>query len=175
MNTENNTQEFKNTCYVDTTCLPSYEDYVEECEANNVEPDKEGGSDYYEYVYERQTMEWKDFKTNMGSSKWNNKPVVITGSCGTWRGAREICPVYMDNLLAAIMKCAKSVDDIKVKSKDGHIEFIGMHHDGTNNMSIYFLNDTGLECAADNDICNGDIFDDFDEETMVTLLTDYLY
>jgi len=116
-----------------------YSEYVENCEANDREPEEENSKDYWNYVNDTLQMEHDDFKDNMKSCKLF--PMVAVGYSGLWygnvRGGKVLKDV--DDLLGLFSSC----DNIKIwQDKDGfHIN--GYHHDGTNSADIRILNKRG--------------------------------
>lgn len=126
----------------DTHSIPEYEDYVEWCEDNDIEPTGEDSHDYWDFVNDMLRLEWDDFKANMKYSKYNEIPCVITGHLGLWNGNPDIETVECDTLLDAVEKCSKGVDDIIVKmNEEGVVIVEGLHHDGRNYFEIRMLED----------------------------------
>ena len=74
----------------DTTYIPEYDEYKENCEANNIEPQGENSNDFWDYVSERRSIEYDSFVLNMENSAKDQQPCLLTGSCGLWNGRREI-------------------------------------------------------------------------------------
>jgi len=114
----------------------SYEEYKENCEANEREPEEEGSQDYWNYVNDTLQLEHDDFKGNMKYCKLF--PMVAWGYDDLWDGQRYGGKVLknVDDLLGLFSSC----DNIKIwQDKDGmHIN--GYHHDGTNMTPRAWLN-----------------------------------
>ena len=119
------------------------EAYTEWAEDNEVMISGDDDHALYNWVNELKIMEWEDLLDNIKYSKKNTECVVI-GDIGFWFGRRDTTPIRFDNLVDAIKKCCYDVEMTKVTLKaDGHIEVIGVHHDGTNYFEIYLLNKLG--------------------------------
>ena len=138
----------------DTTYIPEYDEYKENCEANNIEPQGDGSGDYWDYVSERRSIEYDAFVVNMQNSAKAQQPCLLTGSCGLWNGRREIMPYKFSNVLSAIIKAYGSCDDIIVSQEDGVIKVESLHHDGRNCFEIRPLTEHGKQ-ALEND-CDGE-------------------
>lgn len=81
---------------------------------------------------------------------------IIFGSMGLWNGKHEILPekeTYLRSLIGRIMD---GKDAINISLVDGHIEFSGVHHDGTNSYNIYGVTQEGEEifekCWVEDDM-----------------------
>lgn len=126
---------------LDTNRDVSYEEYKENCEANEREPQDEDSQDYWNYVNDTLQLEHDDFKGNMKHSKLF--PMVAWGYDDLWNGQRYGGKVLksVDDLLGLFSSC----DNIKIwQDKDGmHIN--GYHHDGTNHADIKIINKRGQE------------------------------
>ena len=133
---------------IDTSHIPTYEEYVEDCSLNNVEPQGENSSDYWGFVSQCYEYDFDDFKSNLSYSKEANVPVLVTGKLGLWDGTHTIVPVRVENLVSAIQKCANSADNIKVEADCGVIHVYAYHHDGTNKFDIYKLSKKGLKVTG---------------------------
>lgn len=129
---------------LDTNRDVSYEEYKENCEANEQEPQEEGSQDYWNYVNDTLQLEHDDFKGNMKHCKLF--PMVAWGYDDLWNGQRYGGKVLksVDDLLGLFSSC----DNIKIwQDKDGmHIN--GYHHDGTNHADIKIINKRGQEWLA---------------------------
>lgn len=132
-----------------------YEEYVENCEANDREAEGENSQDYWNYVSDTLQMDYDDFKTNMESCKLF--PMVAVGYDDLWNGQFRGGKVLkdVDDLLGMFCSC----DRIKIwQDKDGmHIN--GYHHDGTNYAELRIINKRGkawLEKNEDN-LCRSEL------------------
>ena len=146
----------------DTTYIPDYEEYKENCEANNCEPQAEDSDDYWDYVSERRSLEYEDFISNMEYSAQAELPCLLTGSCGLWNGTREIMPYKFSDAISAVEKAYGSCDDLIVKQEDGIIKVEALHHDGCNRFEICPLTEHGKQMLKD----------DYDGEPISCELTD---
>lgn len=121
-----------------------YEEYVENCKANEREAEGEDSKDYWNYVSDARQMDYDDFKVNMKYCKLF--PMVAVGYAGLWNGNVRGGNVLkdVDDLLGLFSSC----DNIKIwQDKEGfHIN--GYHHDGTNSADIRILNKRGQEWFA---------------------------
>ena len=86
----------------DTSYIPEYEEYKENCEENNCEPQADNSDDYWDYVSERRSLEYDDFISNMENSAQAEQPCLLTGSCGLWNGTREIMPYKFSDALSDV-------------------------------------------------------------------------
>ena len=128
----------------DSTEHPSYEEYVEMCKANHVDPHPDGSNDYWDHVADTMQM-WHDdfFKYNINDISENDRPCLISGELGLWDGNHEIAPVKCRNLRKAINKCIGSCDYFEVEFENGVIHVAGYHHDGVNVFDIQLLSAHG--------------------------------
>ena len=140
---------------LDTERDVPYEEYVENCEANDREPEAENSRDYWNYVSDTLQMDYDDFKANMKSCKLF--PMVAVGYDDLWNGQFRGGKVLndVDDLLGMFCSC----DRIKIwQDKDGfHIN--GYHHDGTNYAELRPINKRGkawLEKNEDN-LCRSEL------------------
>ena len=138
------TDKYPTCTLCDSSYVPSYEDYVEYCEMNEIEPKDSDSSDYWDYVSDMQSLEVSDFFTNLHYSKKDECEVLLTGTLGLWNGNRDIYPIRLNSLTKAIQKCNCKCDDIKVRMENGEIIVEASHHDGTNVFSIKPLSARGL-------------------------------
>ena len=124
-----------------------YSEYVENCEANDREPEEENSNAYWNYVNDTLQIEHDDFKDNMKYCKLF--PMVAVGYDDLWNGKFRGGKVLknVDDLLGLFCKC----DNIKIwQDKDGfHIN--GYHHDGTNSADIRILNKRGKDWLNKNE------------------------
>ena len=85
----------------------SYEDYKSFCEDMEIEVFSENSDQYWDWVRDQEEFWWEELMDALEIRC--DFPCIITGSCGTWRGRREICPTYMDNVKDAIKKCCTTL------------------------------------------------------------------
>ena len=157
----------------DTTEKMTYEDYVEFCELNDIEPSSEDSNDFNLYVSDMSSLYWDDFKLNLENSSKNEQTVFVIGTLGLWTGHHTIIPVRFNSRLEAIMKCISNMDDFKIEVKDGILTVTAHHHDGTNIFQIVKLNKEGMKIMnkIDEDI------EDYPEiqKDWIEVLDDYLF
>ena len=132
---------------LDTQMDIPYSEYVEFCRDNDIEPEAENSTHYWNYVNDTQQMWYDDFKDNMKYSKLF--PMVAVGYAGLWNGTARGGKVLkdVDDLLGLFSSC----DNIKIwQDKDGfHIN--GYHHDGTNSADIRIINKRGKAWLEKNE------------------------
>ncbi len=144
-----------------------YEDYLEYCESNEIEPQDEDSNDYWDWVSDMISLDIEDAYSNIDCNQDANTMVVITGTLGLWYGNPEIDPVFVESeseyhhttkqrsyssaLSLAIKKCAEGMDDVECYLDDetGCVEVIGHHHDGTNRFCIRKLSEFGKSAKDD--------------------------
>lgn len=132
---------------LDTQMDIPYSEYVEFCRDNDIEPEAENSTHYWNYVNDTLQMWYDDFKDNMKYSKLF--PMVAVGYAGLWNGTARGGKVLkdVDDLLGLFSSC----DNIKIwQDKDGfHIN--GYHHDGTNSADIRIINKRGKAWLEKNE------------------------
>ena len=132
---------------LDTQMDIPYSEYVEFCRDNDIEPEAENSTHYWNYVNDTLQMWYDDFKDNMKYSKLF--PMVAVGYAGLWNGNVRGGNVLkdVDDLLGLFSSC----DYIKIwQDKDGfHIN--GYHHDGTNSADIRIINKRGKAWLEKNE------------------------
>ena len=94
---------------------------------------------YYEELNREEEDFWDSFRLAIKDEPLYTRS-VITGSCGTWMGDREIVPTLVDNLYDAVIKCLKDCDYYNLTIKDNVLYVQGTHHDGTNYFEIRLVN-----------------------------------
>ena len=170
---EKNETTYPKVTLCDTTYIPSYEEYKENCEANELEPQGEDSGDYWDFVSESRSIEWDTFILNMHDSAQAQQPCLLTGSCGLWDGTHEIMPYKFSNVISAIVKAYGSCDDLIVNQEDGVIKVESFHHDGRNRFEIRPLTEHGKQ-ALEND-CDGEPISCQLTDEMVGKYEGYLY
>lgn len=157
----------------DTTYIPEYDEYKENCEANGFEPQAENSKDYWDYVSERRALEYDDFILNMENSAQAEQPCILTGSCGLWDGTHEIMPHKFSDVLSAVKKAYGSLDDLIVSQEDGVIKVEALHHDGRNRFEIRPLTEHGKQALEDD--CDGEAISCKLTDEMVGKYEGYLF
>lgn len=180
----------RKTIYTTDTDNYRYEDYLEYCNDNGIEPVSEDSYDYYEWVSDMIGFDIDDAYANIDAKQDKNTTVVITGTLGLWNGRPDIEPVFVESesvfhhatkqrtyssaLTLAIKKCAEGMNDVECYLDDeaGCVEVIGHHHDGSNHFYIYKLSELG-KIGKDNADYEGEDynvnelwFDKFTEEDL---------
>jgi len=131
-----------------------YNDYLECCENNGVEPAGEGSSEYWDWVYEEVDNTIDCDLMNMEYSKIKDRLFVITGAVQLWDGRRTIKPVFMRGLVDVIKKIWGSGDRrflIELDTKDGIITSRLWSHDdpmGGTRLEVHMLNKNGEKWLA---------------------------
>ena len=162
-----NQMNMKKVIYTTDIDNYKYEDYLEYCEANEIEPCSENSQSYWDWVSEMISMDIEDAYSNIDCKQDANTMVVITGTLGLWYGNPEIDPVFVESeseyhhatkqrsyssaLRLAIQKCAEGMDNVECYLNDetGCVEVIGHHHDGTNHFHIHKLSEFGKNAKDD--------------------------
>lgn len=121
----------------------TYEDYLDFCKANNIEPQGEDSEDYHEIVEEMKSFDYDDLLSNIKHCVYNRQKWVAEGTLGLWNGQREIVPKVFDSLFEAIIACTHKCDYIKITKNHSTIEVEATHHDGTNRFTLKCLSDLG--------------------------------
>lgn len=135
-----------NVVYFDNTNF-DFDEYKEWfMESNDIKDDEEvTDDDVYNYINECLSNDYDDFFDNLRWSKYNDKYCVITGRLGLWNGIPQIEPCVCSNVEDAIKKCLYNMDYCTIEQVNGHLEVVGIHHDGRNCFEIHLLNDKGLD------------------------------
>lgn len=121
----------------------TYDEYLDFCEANDIEPGSDTSGDFYEWCAEEANINWEDDLDNIEACKEYNIPVLITGHLGLWWGKPEIEPVREESVHSAIQKCLAAADTVTVEWEDGEIHVFAGHHDGCNCFTIRALSKKG--------------------------------
>ena len=114
----------------------TYEDYLEFCEINEIEPEGEDSRDFYEWLGHENDIAWEDLEANLSYSKVSG-PVSVCGHLGLWWGNPTIQPEKFDNLWDAIMACARDAWDVIITLDKGVLKVQALHHDGRNVFTIH--------------------------------------
>ena len=69
-----------------------YEDYVEFCKDNNIEPALEDSVEYWKWVCQLRNDYYDDLMANLSWTKIDY-PLMIVGDLGLWDGRHSIVPV----------------------------------------------------------------------------------
>lgn len=144
MNTRLGYEVGKEYKFFDSSYIAPYEDYVDNCDANDIEADAENSSDYWDYVNDVRELDRDCFFEEIENIAYNGY-CLIEGSCGLWWGRRTIIPVMCSSLTKAINKCWGNCNDIEVTFQDGVFFVNAYHHDGINAFTIKRLSSRGIE------------------------------
>ena len=120
-----------------------YDEYLEECEMNGIEPSSMDSNEYMSWCIELERRNMEDDLDNIRCSANLRGSWVITGTLGLWDGRHTIIPVVVDGLSAAILRCAE--DDVKVSYDSSSVYVSSSHHDGTNSFTIRKLSRKALD------------------------------
>lgn len=128
---------------IDTYNDLEYQDYLENCEFNGIEPAIDGSEDFYNFCHRQKELDIEDFFNNLKYCKDLPSCWVVTGSLGLWYGRPEVNQIIYDDLEEVIRKCIDHCDMFIVVKKGNTIEVSGWHHDGRNDFEICGLSDLG--------------------------------
>ena len=121
-----------------------YEEYLDFCEANGIEPRGENSDDFYDWCREESSINFDDDLDNIENCKEYNVPVLITGHLGLWWGKPDIDPVRVESVIDAVHRCLRSADyGATIEWEDGEIHVYSYHHDGCNYFTIRALSKKG--------------------------------
>ena len=120
-----------------------YEDYIDFCEENGIEPGDD--SDFFDYCAEETQANYEADMDNIKTCEQYNVPVVVTGQLGLWFGRPSIRPERYDSVADAIIDCMNRSDcyDVHAEFNDGVILLDCYHHDGCNCFTIRALSEKG--------------------------------
>ena len=135
----------KHTLLTTSTDGYSYEDYLEYCEMNDMEPGDKDSMEFFEWLEDAARMDYEADLYHIMHCKSYNVPVVVCGTVGLWNGRHEIVPTRVESVYEAIQRCyGRSIDDLEAVWEDGVITVYAYHHDGTNVFEINALNKKGI-------------------------------
>lgn len=132
----------------------NYTDYLDFCEANEIEPQPEYSNDYFNWVNNERQFAIEDFFEGLRYGEIAKADtVIITGQLGLWNGRPTIEPVIIDGddwdckrqrydrpaIYKAVLKCIDDMDDFNATFNNGVLEITGYHHDGRNHFEIRLL------------------------------------
>ena len=140
-----------NVVYFDNTNF-DFDEYKEWFMKNNdIKDDEEvTDDDAHNFIYDCIKEDYDDFFTNLMCSENDDNHCVITGRLGLWNGTPQIEPCVCPSMTDAIKKCLYNMDNAIIKQVNGHLEVVGIHHDGRNCFEIHLLNDKGCELLTKN-------------------------
>lgn len=114
----------------------TYEDYVQYCEDNDIQPIYDGDSyEYHQWARETAMMDWDDFLDELKYNKRTHIPVKVDGTLGLWNCHPSVSKTFR-TLRDAILTCVNDCLDVKVSYDRGVLYVTGYHHDGRNTFSI---------------------------------------
>lgn len=134
---------------MDTTYIPTYEDFVEYCKEENYDMDEDeldipedDSDEYWEWAMaekefcqecDRDNLKW----AKIAGRKCEDMEFLITGSLGLWWGHPEIQGEVMWGLDAVIDRCFTGCEDAVINYDTKAIYIDAYHHDGCNSFTIY--------------------------------------
>ena len=122
----------------------TYEDYLDYCEANEIEPAPEDSTDVSEWCNNQAQLDWEIGLANIKCEKRYNVPVICAGYLGLWDGRHPIYAKRFESVRDAIDACmGRDIEQMDVEYLDGAIMVRAHHHDGTNIFEICALNKKG--------------------------------
>lgn len=121
-----------------------YEEYVEDCEINGMEPGDKDSIEYYEWCADEARNNFQQDLENIKDCTAYNIPVLVSGRLGLWWGKLEITPERKDSVYDAIIDCFSGTDEVEIKYNNGKIIVFASHHDGTNVFIINALSKKGI-------------------------------
>jgi len=124
-----------------------YENYVEWCKDNEMEPQGKDSADYWDWVNESSQIDYDNFFDNLKYAKAEEGNYMITFNLGLWNGHKigYVEKIY-DSLSEAIkdaLNSSRDYWDYKITFENGNVVVYGYHHDGTNIMTIKRLSKHG--------------------------------
>lgn len=118
----------------------SYEDYKENCEANEVTPGEDGSNDFWDWVNETETTYQQDelgFLKEKGLLGDGNERYLVKGMVGTWRGPYE--GGVIKTIEDTIRTLAENEDFIEVKTTDDETVINTSNHDASSWFKVWKL------------------------------------
>ena len=131
---------------LDTRAQFKYEEYVEWCEDNELPVHEATSSEYFEWCYTQNQLNYIRDREWLADCKIGNRAFLVTGRLGLWWGKPEIVAKCSHGLLETIDKCiGRDIEDVTVllDTQSGVIRVYGYHHDGTNTFELHLLNKNG--------------------------------
>lgn len=135
-----------NVVYFDNTNFDFYGYKEWFMEINDIRDDEEvTDDDVYKFIDEQFEEIYDYFFANLMCSENDDNYCVITGRLGLWNGTPQIEPCVCPSMTDAIKKCLYDMDNAIIKQVNGHLEVVGIHHDGRNCFEIHLLNNKGID------------------------------
>lgn len=123
----------------------TYEEYVDFCEGNGINPGDDGSAEFYEWAQDEAAYNFEDDMDNILEYDGYEVPVIVTGVLGLWDGPHEIMPRKFESVWDAIQAIfGGGTDDIIVEWDDGEINVKAFHHDGVNRFVINKLTESAI-------------------------------
>ena len=98
-------------------------------------------SEVWEEMNFSEEIEWEDVKSEL-KGFFEGKTILVTGTCGTWRGNLAAGAVIKYNEL---YKCWNNCDYLEIYDEGGRMYINASHHDGTNHFEVLILTEKGEE------------------------------
>ena len=117
----------------------SYEDYLDNCEANGItSPGDEDSLGFHEWCLDTARMYYEDDLTRCRESGNLKRRFVVTGTLGLWWGhpvvGPEMCEDF-DGMLSQVV--TKDIIDVEAVYDTRRIRIVCKHHDGENVFDVY--------------------------------------
>ena len=128
-----------------------YEEYLDFCEMNDIEPGGKDSDKFHEWCNEESQVNFDCDMENIKNCKQYNVPVLVTGTLGLWDGKHEIVPTREKSVYDAIQRCI--LNDfcyIDAEFNDGRINVSVAHHDGMNTFTIVALSKKGQDKVGED-------------------------
>lgn len=105
------------------------------CDCNESAAPAYNSAEWWEIINTESDWMAEDFRDNLKWSKFGQRPAVVCGELGTWRGRFGIAPKYFRTLEEAVLACCQ-YDYHKITIDNGAIMVEDTHHDGTNHFCV---------------------------------------
>lgn len=140
-----------------------YDDYLEWCETNDIEPAEKDSTEYWNWVYDEVEETISCDLDNMEYSKIKDRTFLISGKIGLWHGTPTIKPIVVKGLVNAVKKVWGEGDrhfTIELDTEAGYMTSrISSHDDpcGNTRLEVRMLNRNGEKWAEAADDRGDDI------------------
>ena len=105
------------------------------CDGIENEIPEEYSEQWWEIIFRETGWMADDFRLNLKSSQFGQRPAVVCGDIETWHGLHDIEPKYFRTLEEAVFACCQ-YDYQKISIENGAIIVEDTHHDGGNKFFI---------------------------------------
>lgn len=155
----------------------TYEEYVEDQEAVELEPAPEDSQEFHQWCSDQASTNYEEDRENLRTGKYSNNPVLLTGTVGRWNGRFRIVPQIFDRLEDAIEAvCGGDIIDVEARYNTRCISVNARHHDNSNSYEIFFLKDNFNKEELEDTIESGNFNPDGEKEKKLYVkeITDFL-